>query len=431
MRAQTAEIKDSILSGFPEVLKRPMTLLRAGAVGWFVGVLPAIGTGVAGIASYFVEKKYSKEGPNFGKGAPAGLIAAEVGKGACVVGDLIPTFSLGIPGSVTGAILLAALIIHGVEPGPRFLLSGSLPHTIFAGMILSQASFLVSGLLMGRFFMRIVYWPNIILGPTICVLIFLGSFAERNSSFDVFIALVFGVFGYALDKIKYPSVCMVLGLILGRLVEGNFHRSLSISLDSYSIFFTRPITLIMLSITALFLVGPFAWYYLRKFFGKGSDTQETAVQEAEKATGGEVALLAALAFIFGAFIVTARQYDSYVRLFPWLICSAGLIFVVWRFLVIAGHVTIGDSSWIRKGVLFRGSTSWQWSVITITAYFAAMYLVGFVAASFFYVTAVILLSDRSKRKQALLTGAVVAVSIYFLAKLVHLELPLGLFELLQ
>ena len=97
MRAQTAEIKDSILSGFPEVLKRPMTLLRAGAVGWFVGVLPAIGTGVAGIASYFVEKKYSKEGPNFGKGAPAGLIAAAVGKGACVVGDLIPTFSLGIP----------------------------------------------------------------------------------------------------------------------------------------------------------------------------------------------------------------------------------------------------------------------------------------------------------------------------------------------
>ena len=246
-----------------------------------------------------------------------------------------------------------------------------------------------------------------------------------------FIALVFGVFGYALDKIKYPSVCMVLGLILGRLVEGNFHRSLSISLDSYSIFFTRPITLIMLSITALFLVGPFAWYYLRKFFGKGSDTQETAVQEAEKATGGEVALLAALAFIFGAFIVTARQYDSYVEAFPVAHLFSGAYL---RRLALSRHSGArnnGDSSWIRKGVLFRRSMSWQWSVITITAYFAAMYLVGFVAASFFYVTAVILLSDRSKRKQALLTGAVVAVSIYFLAKLVHLELPLGLFELLQ
>jgi len=127
------EVKDSFFSGFFESIRRPFTLLRAGVVGWAIGIMPALGVSVAGIASYLIEKKYSKEGPEFGKGAPGGLVAAEVGKGACVVGDLIPTFTLGVPGSVTGAILMAALIIQGIEPGPRFLTSGSLPYTVSSG----------------------------------------------------------------------------------------------------------------------------------------------------------------------------------------------------------------------------------------------------------------------------------------------------------
>ena len=239
--AKAVEIKDSILSGFPEVIKRPLTLLRAGAVGWFIGVLPALGVSVAGILAYFTEKKYSKEGPQFGKGAPAGLIAAEVGKGACVVGDLIPTFTLGIPGSVTGAILMGALILQGIEPGPRFLMMGAMPYTVFAGMVLAQATFLISGVLLGKFFIRVVYLPNAIIAPIIAVLTFLGAFAERNNQFDIFLALVFGLLGYTLDKLKYPAVCFVLGLIMGPLVEANFHRSLGISFGSYSIFFHRPI----------------------------------------------------------------------------------------------------------------------------------------------------------------------------------------------
>jgi len=254
--AKAIEVRDSILSGFPEVIRRPLTLLRAGVVGWFVGILPALGVSVAGILSYFTEKKYSKESSRFGQGAPSGLIAAEVGKGACVVGDLIPTFTLGIPGSVTGAILMGALIIQGIEPGPRFLVMGSMPYTVFAGMVLSQATFLVSGVLLGRLFIRVVYLPNVILAPIIAVLTFLGAFAERNNPFDIFLVLVFGLLGYALDKLKYSAVCMVLGLIMGPLVEANFHRSLGISFGSYSIFFTRPITVTLLGLAFLFWVGP-------------------------------------------------------------------------------------------------------------------------------------------------------------------------------
>ena len=433
LKIEAVEIKDSILSGFVEVIKRPLTLLRAGAVGWFIGILPAIGTGVAGIASYFVEKKYSKEGPNFGKGEPAGLVAAEVGKGACVVGDLIPTFTLGVPGSITGAILMAALIIQGIEPGPRFLLSGVLPYTVFAGMVLSQASFLVSGLLLGRVFTRIVSWPNAILAPTIGVLIFLGAFAERNSNFDMFIALVFGVFGYALEKLKYPPVCLVLGLILGRLIEANFHRSLGIGFDSYSIFITRPITVIMLAITFLFLIGPYGWYLLRKAFDKRLPFQKIlpAGSVAQKVFIGELGLLAVIGFVFGGFMVTARQYEPAVRLFPLLICAAGLLFIFWRFLAIIRHMAVGDLSWIYRTALFGGRMSWQWSLLTMIAYFGSIYVLGFVVGSLLYIAGTILLSDRQKWKSALFAGISVGIAVYLLAKIVQLELPLGLLEFIR
>ena len=124
---EAGEFKDSVFRGLADVVRRPLTVFRAGMVGLWVGVLPALGVSLAGIASYLFEKKYSKEADQFGKGAPAGLLAAETGKGACVVGDLIPTFTLGVPGSVTGALLMAALIVHGIAPGPASCCRGPCP----------------------------------------------------------------------------------------------------------------------------------------------------------------------------------------------------------------------------------------------------------------------------------------------------------------
>ena len=431
--SKVIEVKDSILSGFSEVIKRPLTLLRAGTVGWFIGILPALGTSVAGILAYFVEKKYSKESPSFGKGAPGGLIAAEVGKGACVVGDLIPTFTLGVPGSVTGAILMAALIIHSIEPGPRFLLSGSLPYTVFAGVVLAQASFLVSGVLLCRWFKYIVYCPNGILAPTITVLVFLGAFVTNDSIFDISVALVLGGFSYALGKLKYPTVCMVLGLILGRLLETNFHRSLGASFGSYSIFINRPIAVTILAITLLFLIGPYLWYFIRKNLRKALPSEEVAPTDSgvQNVSVGEPILLAGIALIFVTFLVIALKYPPTVGLFPRLICTTGLAFILWRFIIIIRHISFGDVSWIHRGTLFSGKMGWHWSVITMIGYLLSLSVFGFIVGSAVYVFVVIFLGGDWKWKVAVFTGSLVAFSMYFLSKIAHLPLPLGLLEFIR
>jgi putative tricarboxylic transport membrane protein len=431
--AKAIEVKDSILSGFPEVIKRPLTLLRAGTVGWFIGILPALGVSVAGILAYFTEKKYSKEGPQFGKGAPAGLIAAEVGKGACVVGDLIPTFTLGIPGSVTGAILMGALIIQGIEPGPRFLVMGSMPYTVFAGMVLSQATFLISGVLLGRFFIRVVYLPNTLIAPIIAVLTFLGAFAERNNEFDIFLVLLFGIFGYALDRLKYPSVCLVLGLIMGPLVEANFHRSLGISFGSYSIFVTRPICVTMLIITFLFLIGPCTWFLMKKILRKARQAEE-AIQpppSPEKVTLGELILLGVFTFIFVLFLVTARQYSPESRLFPDIVSVAGLFFILCRLLAAFRNISVGDFGWISRTAVLHGQLSWQWSVAAMAGFILSTHVLGFIVGSIAYVALVIILSGDRKWVRSLVVGTSTAVIMYLLAKIVHLQLPLGFLEFIR
>ncbi len=247
----------SVWEGLRETVRRPMTIVRGGIAGILLGIMPALGISSASIIAYFVEKTSSKNPESFGKGNPAGLLAPETSKAACVVGDLIPTFTLGIPGSATTAILMVALVIHGLEPGPRFFLSGAEPYAVFAGILLAQIAFFVSGMFLARYFAKIVLIPNAMLVPSIVFLSFLGSFAMRNRMEDVLITIVFGLIGYLLHKVHWPSACMVLGLVLGDLVESNFHRSLRIGDGQYSIFFTRPISMVLLVCTLIFLLWPF------------------------------------------------------------------------------------------------------------------------------------------------------------------------------
>ena len=255
--AETFDAKGSVLEGVREVITRPLTILRGGIVGILLGIMPALGISTANIIAYFVEKQASKDPDSFGKGNPAGLLAPETSKSACVVGDLIPTFTLGIPGSATTAILMVALIIHGLDPGPRFFLSGPTPYAVFVGILLAQFAFFISGLFLARYFAKIVYIPNALLVPSIILLSFVGSFAMRNRMEDVVITIVFGLVGYFLNRAHWPTACMVLGLVLGDLVEGNFHRALAIGDGTIGIFFDRPISLTLLVFTVIFLVWPY------------------------------------------------------------------------------------------------------------------------------------------------------------------------------
>ena len=432
--AKCVEIRDSILRGFLAPLRRPMTLLRAGGVGAFVGILPALGVALAGIAAYLTEKKYSKEAIQFGKGCPGGVVAAEVGKGACVVGDLIPTFTLGVPGSVTGGILLAALIMQGIEPGPKFLLSGALPYTVFAGLLLAQATFLITGVLIGKQLCRIAYLPNTILGPVLTVLVFLGAYATQNSAFDILLALVFGVFAYALGRIGYPVVCLVLGLILGPILEANFHRSLGENFGSYAPFVTRPIAVSMLAITLLFLAGPYLFQIFRRYRKQPAGLIASALEGSDEDRGykREFIFLVISAFIFAIFLYTARHYSSLVRLFPNIISVTGLVLILWRSSTIVMRIftsrSWGGHPFEPKSPFsfFQGRLSWQWSMVTLLGYVLSIYVFGFLIASVLYMIGVaIIATGYHKWPRVVLTSIFTGLGVLVLAKVVHLLLPLG------
>jgi putative tricarboxylic transport membrane protein len=138
---------DSVLSGVLEVIKRPISILRSGIIGIILGIMPALGISTANVVAYLLEKRSSKMPENFGKGAPEGVLAPEVANNACVIGDLVPTFTLGIPGSATTAILMAALVMHGLNPGPTFFQKGIVPYAVFVGILLAQGAFAFFGLL--------------------------------------------------------------------------------------------------------------------------------------------------------------------------------------------------------------------------------------------------------------------------------------------
>ena len=247
-----------ISEGFRKVFHLPATILRGGLVGIFMGMLPALGLSSANIVAYMVEKRASKHPETFGTGEPRGLLAPEVAKNSCVVGDLIPTLILGIPGSAVGAIFLAAMIMHGLQPGVQFFeRSGVLPYTVFMGILLAQFSFFFLGIFFARYVVRVVLIPNALLLPGIVVLCFLASFAIRGYLEDAIVTLVFGFVGYLLNRYYYPTTCLVLGLVLGPLIEANFHRSLLIGQGSYAIFFTRPISLALLILIVVTLTWPF------------------------------------------------------------------------------------------------------------------------------------------------------------------------------
>jgi putative tricarboxylic transport membrane protein len=247
----------NIWQGFIQALRLPATIVRSGLVGIFMGVLPALGLSSANVVAYLIEKRAAKDPENFGKGDPRGLLAPEIAKNACIVGDLIPTFTLGIPGSSVTAIFLAAMVMHGLRPGAEFFSTGTLPYTVFAGILLAQVSFFLMGLLFARHFAKVVLIPNALLVPIIVVLSFIASLALRGNLEDAAITFVFGFIGYLLSVYRYPAACLVLGLVLGELIEANFHRALLIGRGSYLVFITRPISLTLFLLTLLMLLWPY------------------------------------------------------------------------------------------------------------------------------------------------------------------------------
>jgi putative tricarboxylic transport membrane protein len=232
-------------------------ILRGTGLGFFLGLIPGGGAIVASFASYAIEKKISKHPEEFGQGAIQGVAAPESANNSAASGNFIPLLTLGIPCNAVMAILLGALMIHGVQPGP--LLMTKAPD-IFWGTIVSMylgnAMLLVLNLPLIGLWVKVLKIPYFLLYPLILLFCLIGAYSINNNSGDVVLMLIFGVVGYLMRRFQYDAAPLVLAAVLGPMLEEAFRQSLMLSRGEFSIFISRPISVGFLSVAVLLFIIP-------------------------------------------------------------------------------------------------------------------------------------------------------------------------------
>ncbi len=241
-------------------------IMRGTILGFLLGILPGGGAVIASFVSYAIEKRVSKHPEEFGKGAIEGVAAPEAANNSAAQGAFIPLLTLGIPSNVVMAMLLGALIIHGVTPGPLLLSQHpQLFWGVVASMYVGNAMLLALNLPLIGMWVQLLRVPYSILFPIIVLFCLLGSYSLNNSTTDVAIMLIFGIIGYLMKKISLEAAPMVLAFVLGPMMETALRQALIKSKGSFSIFFTRPISATCLIIAiALMIIPLLPWFRRRR-----------------------------------------------------------------------------------------------------------------------------------------------------------------------
>ncbi|MCM3763858.1 tripartite tricarboxylate transporter permease [Neobacillus niacini] len=249
------------------------TILRSSGIGTFIGMIPGAGADISAFVAYNEAKRFSKNKEGFGKGELKGVAAPESANNSVTGGAMIPLLTLGIPGDAVTAVLLGALMVQGLQPGPMlFEANGPIVYTLFIGMLLANLLILIIGLPGIKLFTKILYVPKAVLTPIILILCTVGAYSLGNSYFDVLVMFAAGVIGYFMQRYDFPASPLILGLILGPMMESNLRRSLVMSEGSISIFFTRPISAILLIIAIITLFAPLFNKLMKR--GKGSESHK-------------------------------------------------------------------------------------------------------------------------------------------------------------
>ena len=238
--------------------------LRGTAIGSAIGILPGAGAALSTFIAYAVEKRVAKDPSRFGKGAVEGVVAPEASNNAAAQTAFVPTLSLGIPGDAVVALMLGALIIHGVVPGPRLIIDNpEMFWGLTVSFLIGNVLLVILNLPLVGIWVRLLLIPYRMLFPAILVFICIGVYSLNYSSFDVAMVIVFGVIGYALRLMRFSPAPLLLGLVLGPMLEQNLRRSLLIARGDPTIFFQRPISAALLS-GAVLLILVIARSELRK-----------------------------------------------------------------------------------------------------------------------------------------------------------------------
>lgn len=232
-------------------------IVRGSLLGFFIGILPGAGATLASFFSYIMEKKISKNPNKFGHGAIEGVAAPEAANNGASGGAMIPLLTLGIPGSGTTAILMGALIMYNIQPGPLFFTDHpQVAWGLIASMFIGNVMLLILNLPLVKIFAKIIETPTKYLLPIIIAISFFGVYAVQYTVFDLVLLIGCGVAGYFLTKNDYPVAPLVLGLVLGPMIENNMRRALTTSNGDFLIFLEKPISLIFLVVALLWMTIP-------------------------------------------------------------------------------------------------------------------------------------------------------------------------------
>lgn len=246
---------DSIIAHIRDFLP---VWLRSGIIGIFVGILPGTGGSMAAFIAYNETRRVDPDPDSFGKGNPKGVAAAECGNNADNAAAMIPALTLGVPGSGVAAVILAGLLVHGLQPGPQLFREN--PDVVYGFMIqmllTSALLMLFGGQLAFRVFAQILRVPPVLLAPMILCLAVVGVYTLENSIFEVWLMLGFGLVGYVMTRTGYPLAPVILGLILGDMAEQQYRLTLLINQGDWTSLFRSPLSLTIVGLTCLVLSWP-------------------------------------------------------------------------------------------------------------------------------------------------------------------------------
>lgn len=230
LKAPLNASRSKLMGAVKEVAARKVNLLRSSVLGAVIGIVPAAGGAIASLVAYAEARRAAKPEDKFGEGDPGGIIASESANNATVGSGLVPTFVLGIPGTPPDAVILGAMMVHGVQLGPKLFSEHSdIVYTFVAGMTLGTILMLPIGLLIGRYiYMAVIKMPKSFLVPMVTLMLIIGAFAIQNSYSDILIMFVLGIMAWTLGRFGFPAAPIVLGLLLGPIAEQGFAQSLMI-----------------------------------------------------------------------------------------------------------------------------------------------------------------------------------------------------------
>ncbi|MBX9776809.1 MAG: tripartite tricarboxylate transporter permease [Xanthobacteraceae bacterium] len=264
--AKSGKLQGSLWDGFIGTFKYPFALTQSTMLGAFIGIIPGLGATAANFLAYSVAKRTSKHPEQFGKGAPEGVIAPEASNNSCIPTSLIPALTLGIPGGATAAILLVAVTVQGLRPGPMLFTSNpELIWGFYMGLLIGCIMATILYLIMIPWFALVTLVRIELMAPILLIITLFGAYANERNMMDVFVAIGFGLFGYFARRHGYPLISLVIGLILGKLAEGAFHQALQISNHDYSVFVLRPLSATIFAICIVLVL----WPGVKKRVGKG------------------------------------------------------------------------------------------------------------------------------------------------------------------